>query len=358
MKVLLISRPTLFSAPGGDTVQIKETARELIKLGVEAEVSLADEEIDYSSYDLLHFFNIIRPNTISGHVKKSKLPFVISTIFVDYSEIEKSERGLLFRVLANTFGADGTDYFKTIGRFIFNREKIIDLSYLFKGHKKSVEELLNAAHILLPNSDNEFRRLKERYHFRNTYIKVPNGVSKDFIRESLIQTKRKGVVCIGRIEFVKNQLNLIRAIDGTDISLKIIGQPAPNHKAYYEQCKREATDNIEFIGHISKAEVIEELDRTKVHVLPSWFETTGLSSLEAAVRRCNVVITKKGDTEEYFEDYAFYCEPDSPKSIREAIKKALAEEVNPKLNEFISKRYTWEVAAQKTLEAYQKVLDS
>ena len=121
MKVLLISRPTLFSTPGGDTVQVRETANELIKLGVEADICLADEEIDYTSYDLLHFFNIIRPNTISGHVKKSKLPFVISTIFVDYSEIEKCERGLLFRFLANTFGADGTDYFKTLGRLIFNK---------------------------------------------------------------------------------------------------------------------------------------------------------------------------------------------------------------------------------------------
>ena len=82
MKVLLISRPTLFSAPGGDTVQIRETANELIKLGVEADICLADEVVNYDSYDLLHFFNIIRPNTISGHVKKSNLPFVISTIFV------------------------------------------------------------------------------------------------------------------------------------------------------------------------------------------------------------------------------------------------------------------------------------
>ena len=356
MKVLLISRPTLFSTPGGDTVQVRETANELIKLGVEADICLADEEIDYTSYDLLHFFNIIRPNTISGHVKKSKLPFVISTIFVDYSEIEKCERGLLFRFLANTFGADGTDYFKTLGRLIFNKERIIDASYLFIGHRRSVEKLLNTAEILLPNSDNEFRRLKERYHFRNTYLKVPNGVSESFLNDTPIPEKKNGVLCIGRIEFIKNQLNLIRALKSTDISLKIIGQPAPNHKAYYEQCKEEATDNIQFLGHTEKEQIVEELNQAKVHVLPSWFETTGLSSLEAAARKCNIVITRKGDTEEYFEDYAIYCEPQSPDSIREAIERALEDEVNPELSKFIRQNYTWQNAAQKTLKAYQKVL--
>ena len=356
MKVLLISRPTLFSAPGGDTVQIRETANELIKLGAEADICLADEVVNYDSYDLLHFFNIIRPNTISGHVKKSNLPFVISTIFVDYSEIERSERGLLFRFLAKVFGPDGTAYFKTIGRLIFNKEKIIDRSYLFYGHRKSAEKLLNSASKLLPNSDNEFRRLKERYNFRNTYTKIPNGVTNDFIDQKSTHQKGMGVVCVGRIEFVKNQLNLIKALKGTGIPLKIIGQPAPNHKAYYEQCKKEATDNIQFLGQKSKEEIIHELDQAKVHVLPSWFETTGLSSIEALARRCNIVITKKGDTEEYFEDFAFYCDPQSPDSIREAIERALEEDVNPELNKFIRQNFTWQNAAQKTLKAYQKVL--
>jgi glycosyltransferase involved in cell wall biosynthesis len=59
-----------------------------------------------------------------------------------------------------------------------------------------------------------------------------------------------------------------------------------------------------------------------VHVLASWFETTGLVSLEAAMMDCNVVVTKKGDTVEYFSDMAYYCEPDDINSIRNAIEKA------------------------------------
>ncbi|MCB0803779.1 MAG: glycosyltransferase, partial [Flavobacteriales bacterium] len=87
-----------------------------------------------------------------------------------------------------------------------------------------------------------------------------------------------------------------------------------------------------------------------------WFETTGLSTIEAAARACNIVITRKGDTEEYFKDFAFYCEPGSPDSIREAIVKALQAETNPELKDFVSQNYTWEEAAKKTLMAYNKVL--
>ena len=61
MKVAIIARSTLYSVPGGDTIQAVETARHLTDMGVDTEVKLSNEEIIYNDYDLLHFFNIIRP---------------------------------------------------------------------------------------------------------------------------------------------------------------------------------------------------------------------------------------------------------------------------------------------------------
>ena len=96
--------------------------------------------------------------------------------------------------------------------------------------------------------------------------------------------------------------------------------------------------------------------QAKVHVLPSWFETTGLSTLEAAAMGCNIVITRKGDTEEYFEDYAFYCEPDSPDSIFAAVEKASERAVDPALREKIFTQYTWVQTAEKTKAAYNEIM--
>ncbi|HET7002588.1 MAG TPA: glycosyltransferase family 1 protein, partial [Puia sp.] len=68
MKVAFISRSSLFSDKGGDTIQIVNTAAALRHLGVEVDIFLADQKPDYDKYDFLHFFNIIRPDDILPHI--------------------------------------------------------------------------------------------------------------------------------------------------------------------------------------------------------------------------------------------------------------------------------------------------
>ena len=86
MKFLFISRSTLFTGPGGDTVQITRTAQCLRMAGIQVDIRLSNEKIDYQPYDLVQFFNTVsRPADILRHITfRSKKPYVISTIFVDY----------------------------------------------------------------------------------------------------------------------------------------------------------------------------------------------------------------------------------------------------------------------------------
>src|SRR3569833_1044345 len=117
MKVALITRSTLFAVPGGDTVQVTETARHLSDMGISAEIKLAGDDIDYKCYDLLHFFNLTRPVDILFHSRKAKKPFVVSTILCNYSEYDKNHRkgiGNLFSFLSN----DKIEYLKTIARWL------------------------------------------------------------------------------------------------------------------------------------------------------------------------------------------------------------------------------------------------
>jgi len=46
----------LFDVPGGDTVQVVQTAKHLQDLGVSADIKLSKDEIDYADYDLVAFF--------------------------------------------------------------------------------------------------------------------------------------------------------------------------------------------------------------------------------------------------------------------------------------------------------------
>jgi glycosyltransferase involved in cell wall biosynthesis len=357
MKVAMITRGTLFKVPGGDTVQVTETAKNLLALGVQVEIKLTDQMINYNRYDLLHLFNITRPADLLYHIKRCKKPFVVSTILVDYREFDKHYRKGIAGVLLKHFSNGTNEYIKTLARVVLRKDKLVSWSFILRGQQRSIASILKEAALVLPNSYNEYERLKQCYDCRVSSHVVYNGINKNlFGLRYLIQKDETLVICVARIEGIKNQLNLIKAINNTRYKLLLIGSPAPNQSSYYYDCKKHAASNITFINHLPQEELLKYYQQAKVHVLPSWFETTGLSSLEAAAMGCNVVITNRGDAKEYFADHAFYCDPASPSSIYYAIEKASQAPTNKTLQERIISSYTWSGASKQTLNAYNKVL--
>lgn len=361
MKVLFIARTTLYNVYGGDTVQIVATAKYLRLLGVEVDIKLSNEVIDYAPYDLLHFFNIIRPADHLPHISRSKKPYLVSTIFVDFSDYERTHRQGIMAFAGKLLSADGLEYAKAWARWVKNGERIASLKYMLRGHRKAVQFVAKNAAALLPNSSSEYHRFLKQYELApQKHFVVYNGIDPDvfsFTDEQINQPRdAKKVICISRIEGKKNQLNLIKALNNTEFELTLIGAPAPNHLAYFEACKNIASTNIHFLDFLPQEELANYYLTAKVHVLPSWNETCGLSTMEAGYAGCNVVITNKGDTEEYFGDHAWYCEPNDPASIYEAVKNAAKAPIKKLLRDKITQDYTWNAAATQTLNAYREVL--
>ena len=357
ISVAIITRSTLYTVKGGDTVQVEQTASCLRKLGVMVDIKLTHQKIDYTLYDLLHFFNIIRPSDILFHIDKTTTPFVISTIFVDYSEYDQFNRSGLSGWLLSFFSANRIEYIKTIVRWLLGRDRLMSKKYILRGQKQSIQTILKRCRMILPNSVSEMHRLENAFMYTADYTIIPNGIDLSLFKaDPDIKKDPTLVICVARIEGIKNQLNLIHAINGTQYHLLLIGSPAPNQPDYYKACKKIAGDNIDFIDHLSHAELVTYYKKAKVHVLPSWFETTGLSSLEAAAMGCNIVITDKGDTRDYFADEAFYCNPASPESILEAIENAASTPVKHSLQQKVQTNFTWEKAATATMNAYKKIL--
>jgi glycosyltransferase involved in cell wall biosynthesis len=359
VKILFISRASLYKDRGGDTIQIVNTASHLRKLGVEVDIKLSDEKMDYSEYNLIHFFNIIRPADILYHIRVSEKPYVVSTIYVDYTEFDRKVRQGLAGFFLKLFPSGFTEYLKTIAKAIIGSEKIVSSEYIWTGHRQSIKKVIRNACFLLPNSHNEYKRLATAYNIQHSYTAIPNAIDTTLFRNAeLVEKDNNLVLCVGRIEGRKNQLNLIKALNNTKYQLLIIGAVALNQPDYYKTCRKKAGKNVQFIESLPQKELLQYYAKAKVHVLPSWFETTGLSSLEAAAMGCNIVITDKGDTREYFEEMAFYCDPASPDSIKKAIEKAATAPPCLSLQEKINTQYTWPLAAAKTFEVYQQILDN
>ncbi|HUZ61637.1 MAG TPA: glycosyltransferase family 4 protein [Hanamia sp.] len=358
MKVAFIARSSLHTSKGGDTIQILQTARHLEQLNIKVDIRLTDEKINYKQYDLLHFFNLIRPSDIVPHIKRTKIPFVVTPLLIDYSEYDRLYRkgisGQIFRHLSE----DQIEYLKTILRWVKGQQKIKSLSYLFNGQRKSVNTIIQKAAMFLPNSEMEYQQLVQSYSSTPSYSIIPNGVDEGLFTLPVNKQKTKNMVlCVARIEGLKNQFNLILALNNSKFQLFIIGNAAINQMDYYMRCKKIAAANVHFIDHLPQEELINYYRDAKVHVLPSWFETCGLATLEAAAMGCNVVITNRGYASEYCNGYAFYCDPSSPSSILEAIDRASKDDNHTIFQKKIFADYTWQNAAYKTYEAYKTILE-
>lgn len=357
MKVAFIARTDLYLISGGDTVQIGGTAQALSELGVSVTIHLSDETINYSNYDLLHFFNIIDCEDILGHVMRTKVPYVVSTIYVDYREYDRYHRGGAIGLLSRFLSYDAMEFIKKTAKWL-KGDKISTLKYFAMGNRKAIRYILEHAAYLLPNSTNEYNRLVKDYGVQKQYSVVPNAVDNQlFNYAAQDEGTRDIVLCVARIEGRKNQLNLIKALKGTDYKLVLIGRPSVNQKKYVEQCKAEADENVTFIDHIAQPDLLKYYLKAKVHVLPSWFETTGLSSLEAGSMGCNVVVGDRGDVREYFGDFAYYCNPGDVSSVKQAVEQAFQSNVQEEFRQKIQREFNWEKAAEMTWRTYKKVLE-
>jgi len=144
-----------------------------------------------------------------------------------------------------------------------------------------------------------------------------------------------------------------------DLNLLFVGKVSRRHPEYAWRFKR-LVRKYDWIYHISSIPY-EKMGScyaaAKVHVLASWFETTGLVNLEAALAGTSVVATGER-AREYLADFAEYCDPGDSASISEAVLAAWRKPFDPEFREHILENFTWQRAAEQTLAAYREIVDS
>ncbi|MFC1571229.1 glycosyltransferase family 4 protein [Candidatus Margulisiibacteriota bacterium] len=367
MRILMQNRVDAFSAPGGDTIQMKKTKEYLEKLGVEINISLKLDP-DLGRYDLVHLFNVTRIHETYMqfvNAKKQKKPVVVSTIFSDYDELDVKGTLGLKGVILKRFNKDYRERIKCLYRTIMDLRQIKALWELLKiGFVEQQRRVISKADVILPNSYMELEKIREFFGTVGDFEVVPNAVDHIFDQKDDRFVKEFGrkdyIICVANYVARKNQHNLIKAMQGTGIPLVMIGSSVKTHSGYYKVLKKMCAENSDWAFLLDKTtqkELVSIYSGAKVVALPSWGETTGLSCLEGALAGCSVVITNRGYAKEYFEDMAYYCDPADIQSIRQAVVKAYNTPSNPKLKKRILANYTWDKTAAATLRAYQRVLN-
>ncbi len=351
MKVLFVSRPDNFTQLGGDSLHLEYTVRYLRRLNVECDI-WSGENVDLQQYDLLHFFNLSRPTAILPFLKDAHPPIICSSIYIDYGKAE-SDSTKLRRFLQQGLGPQAAEYLKTIGRSFKYKTERLSLNYLLEGQLASVQKVLSHCEHLITSSHAELDIIKENFNFDQLpYSVIPLGV--EHMPPLKQQSEKSGIICVARFEPLKNQLRLIKACQQLKLSLRLIGSHSRAHNSFYQACRNIADNKVQFFGQKSHEEAALFMAQSKVHVLASHYETTGLASLEALFYGCQIVVSDHPIQREIFGEHAHYCDSLSSDSIAEAIQAALNDQRDHR--EWLIEKFSWKKKAVEIKAIYSKVL--
>jgi glycosyltransferase involved in cell wall biosynthesis len=354
----MVVRPDAFQHPGGDVVHAQQAAVGLRELGLTVELRATDAP-DARGFDLAHVFGIFEPETAARQiaaVRRSGTPLALSPIWLDLTPfdaiapvVERALDAATPRAVEHRLERLRADTRRLIARRAATRAAVARLA--------QQRALVANAGVLLPASEAEADLYVRRLGVAPEAIVVaPLGVGETaFTREA--PGDRQGILCAAaRIESKKNQATLLYALRDLDLEITLLG--VPHDPGYLARCRRWATPRTRFIGYAGPAQTRQLMACSAVHAHPSWFESPGLASLEAAAAGAHIVTGDRGCEREYFGEDAGYADPADPAAIRAAVLAALSRtrrSPGDALEQRLRAR-TWRAHAEATYSGYKRAL--
>ena len=377
MRILLVNHSRAGEWGGGDGVQLRETGKRLRQRGHEVKQVNSDQP-DARGFDLVHLFNCRVQDSLEqqvAHCRQAAVPVVISPIWVSIGRAlwgSRGSDGILRKGLR-----EGEDSIRKLLEQLRQRTLTVQLAdgsmveangSMSEGQEAMhrIGELLRSCDGLLPNSWLELQAVRNDHHWGGNRFEIAHyGVDPRLFLDADPEPFREQtglrqpfVLQAGRIEPAKNQAMLCWALRNTQIPVVFIG--ARQHwPSYADLCQAILGDRLTIIDHLPQPLLASAYAAAGVHVLPSWMETCGLVTLEAALSGTPVVGSTFGHELEYLQGDALYGDPADPESIRSAVIQAWDEgrygHRSCKLKRRIMEEFHWEQTVDATERLYRRV---
>jgi glycosyltransferase involved in cell wall biosynthesis len=350
LRVVHALRPDHATHIGGDLVQLHATVAAVAREGIDAEaVTLEDAR---PPVDIVHLYNLQLPAVLRGQVAIARARWPKARLVLSPILWPPDPRLML----------GGPDWWA--------RQRIARAWAGLVLRRRQMRRVLAAFDAVIPNSQAEKRRVARLYHVSPAkWEVVPNGLAvaewpvvrsdetSDWSRVDGFEARPELMLaCVARVEPYKNQRTLVRALAHLpSAGLIVVGPIAAD--PYGTAVRRAATrfpGRVAFLGSRERSEVQRLLALTDVHVLPSFRETPGLATLEAAAVGCEVVATRHGSTEEYLGDLASYADPTSPVSLAASINEVVARPRQPRLRSRVEE-LDWSKVGRRLADLYRRL---
>ena len=233
---------------------------------------------------------------------------------------------------------------------------------------------MDASNIVTTSSIFEEFMISENYKIdENKIKKITPGIDKEIFTPDLTIERENIFLSIGRIQEQKGQVETIKFLDNfrkieNNFKCYFIGGPSGKSGEEYLQILKDTVkdlsleSHVEFLDNLPQIKIKELLNKSKLLIHTSQFETFGLVATEANAMGVPVLTTNKGSLMEIIKNNhnGFLTENLLAGNVNSFVKNLLNE--NKKFEEIsiscisTSKKYDWLKTANELQSLYEHLI--
>lgn len=261
-----------------------------------------------------------------------------------------------------------------IAKLLFRKKLVVRQGYhlsAFSERKNFIRKFLSIiieyfsykiANKIIVASEKDRIFIIKKYKVNEDKINViPNYVDTKSFKPLEGKPKDGRITFVGRLDKQKNLFSLIDAIKNLDVKITLIGK-GPLRDALKEKAKKEGIKNIIFAGVVPNEKLPEELNKSKIFILPSFYEGNPKTLLEAMACGLPVIGTNVIGIKEIIKhgENGYLCGT-SAEAIKEAIMEVMNSEnlrhkIGMNARNTIIKKYSLEKIVNKELKLYDELI--
>ena len=233
--------------------------------------------------------------------------------------------------------------------------------------------VMTSSNFVTASSHYEHVMISENYKIdENKIKKITPGLDRKIFTPDLNLPRENIFLSIGRIQEQKRQLETIkflnnfRKIDNNFLCYFIGGPSGKSGDDYLAELKESVKEfnlesHVEFLGNLPQTKIKDFMNKSKLLIHTSQYETFGLVAIEANSMGVPILSINTGSLIEIIENNknGYFAEDFTDNHANNFVKELLNDDdyFNNVMNQCIQKseKYNWEVTADSLLKTYQDV---